>query len=435
MDVSIESPGGLQRQMTVKIPAEKVSQEVKARLKVIAQRAKIPGFRPGKAPAKVIEQQYGLSARGDAITELVQRSYPEALAQQSLNPAGQPQIEITVDSLAEGLHYVARFEVFPAIELQALDQIKVNRPQVEISEADVDRLIENLRKARRELSDVERPAQHGDVVICDFEGKLDGVAFEGGRAEAATIEIGSGQMLPDLENGIVGHAAGEPFIVDVAFPENYRAENLRGRTAQFDVTIKSIKEVVLPVVDTAEFLAAHGADSVEALRERSLKALEREREKAVRARLKAQVLEQVHSLNPIDVPQVMIQQELPRLRGEAAARMNLRGIPDDRLAELMPAAMFEETAKRRAALGLLIGELIRSRGIKLDLGRVDAALADIASDYEEPEEVLAYYRQNAEMMQGLRAMVLEEQVVESLIADISPNDVGMELTELLAGRS
>jgi len=434
MDVNIESPGGLRRQITVRIPADQVSREVEARLKRYSKRAKIPGFRPGKAPAKVIQQQFGASARAEAVTELVQRSYPEALGQSGLNPAGAPQISVTAEKPGEALEYTAAFEVYPEIQLQNLDQIKIDRPTVEITDADIDRLIANLQKARRGFNTVERSAAEGDVVLVDFEGKLDGEPFQGGKAEKSTIEIGSGQMLPDLENGLIGHGAGETFVVDVAFPADYRATELAGKTAQFDVTVHEVREVVLPPVDDAEFLEAHGVGNVDELRTKSRTALENERNKAIRARVKTQALDQLLSLNPVEVPESLIAQEIPRLRRDAAARMNLPNIPDERLEQLMPATMFEENARKRTALGLLVGEVLSSRQIKLDPTRVEQSLTDIAADYEQPDEVRTFYRERPELMQSLSAAVLEEQVVESLTAEISVTDVPMSLEELLAQR-
>lgn len=431
MEVQLEAPGGLRRQLKVRIPAERVAKAVDQRLRQISARAKIPGFRPGKAPLKVIQQQYGSSARLDAVSDLVQKSYPEALGQAGVNPAGMPKIDITAESPGQPLEYVAEFEVYPEIVLQGLESLRIEKPQVIISDADVDRLIDNLRKGRRTLATVDRAAQKGDVVVMDFEGRLEGETFQGGKGEKAEVELGAGQFLPDLENGIVGHAAGETFEVAVSFPEDYRAENLKGRTAQFEVRLHEVRQPSLPTLDDPEFLQAHGVDSEAALRDKARSALENERDKAVRNRLKAQVLEQLLAQNPIDVPQALIDQEIPRLREDAAGRMNMGKLPPEKRAQLLPASLFEQTARRRVALGLLIGEIIKKLGVKLDAARVDGALDEMASDYEQPEEVKQYYRSQANMMQGLRAVVLEDQVVERLLAGITPVDQPMTLEQLL----
>jgi trigger factor len=413
MEVQLEAAGGLLRQLKVRIPAENVAKAVDQRLKQMSSRAKIPGFRPGKAPFSVIKQQYGASARMDAVSDLVQKSYPEALGQAGVNPAGMPKIDITAETEGQPLEYVASFEVYPEIVLQGLGALAIEKPVVNIQDSDIDKLVDNLRKGRRELEVVTRAAAAGDMVSIDFDGKLDGVAFQGGKGDKVEFEIGAGQFLPDLENGIVGHAAGESFVVPVSFPENYQSEELKGKTAHFDVTVNEVKGAKLPDVDDAEFLKAHNVESAAALRDKGLKALENERDKAIRGRLKSQALEQLLAQNPIDVPAALIEQEVPRLREDAAQRMNLRNLPAEKRDELLPASLFEQTARRRVALGLLIGEVIKERAIKLDPSRVDKALDDMAADYEQPEEVRQYYRSNAQMMQSLSAVVLEDQVVET----------------------
>lgn len=435
MEVLLEAPGGLLRQLKVRIPAENVTKAVDQRLKQLSSRAKIPGFRPGKAPFKVIEQQYGATARMDAVSDLVQKSYPEALGKVNVNPAGMPKIDVTAEAPGQPLEYTASFEVFPEIALKGLESLSIERPVVSIEASDIDKLVENLRKGRRVLETVTRPVVSGDQVSIDFEGKFDGVPFQGGKGEKVQVEVGAGQFLPDLENGIVGHSAGEQFTVTVSFPEDYRAEELKGKTAEFDVLLHEVKEQRLPAVDDAEFLAAHNVDSEAALRDKGRTALENEREKAIRGRLKSQVLEQLLAQNPIEVPQALIEQEVPRLRDDAAQRMNMRNMPPEKRAELLPASLFEDTARRRVALGLLIGEVIKAREVRLDPARVDKALSDMAADYEQPEEVKQYYRSNAQMMQGLGAVVLEDQVVEMLLNGVSPVDQPMSLEQLLNPKS
>jgi len=433
MQVHLETTGALARRLRVQIPAERIDNAVAKRLKTIASRAKLPGFRPGKAPMKVIEAQYKDSARYEAINDLVRETYPEAVDQAQVQPAGYPQFEIT-GAEGDGFEYVASFEVYPIIVLDKLNSLQVSKPVVEISESDIDKLVDNLRKARRSFQDVSRAAANGDSVKVDFEGKLDGEAFAGGKGEDVEFEIGAGQFLPDLENGIIGHAAGETFAVDVAFPADYRAENLKGKTAQFTVTIKAVKEVQLPAADDAEFLAAHGLtpeQGAEALRAKARQALENERNKAVKARLKSQVLDQLLAAHPIEVPASLIEQELPRLREEATARMNMGKIKADKAKELLPDQLFEATAKRRVALGLLIGEVIKTKSITLDSARVEQALAEMAADYEQPEQVQQFYRSRPDMMQGLRAVVLEDQVVDVLAADAAISEVSQTLEQLL----
>jgi len=432
MQVQLESQTGLARSLRVQIPAERVEKAVTERMKRMASRAKMPGFRPGKAPMKMIEAQYKDAARYEVMNDLVSQTYGEALDKAQVQPAGQPRIEI--GNAAEGLEYTAHFDVYPDITLDKLDSFVVSRPAVEITEPDVDRLIENLRRARKSFSEVTRAAADGDQVTVDFEGKLDGEAFQGGKGEGVSFEVGTGQFLPDLEKGMVGHSVGESFTVDVSFPEDYRAEALKGKTAQFDVTLKAVKELVLPALDDAEFLKAHGVADGEgeaALRAKSRIALENERNKAIKSRVKAQVLDQLLAAHPIDVPQGLIAQELPRLREEAANRMNMGKLTAEKARELLPDALFEATAKRRVALGLLIGEVIKSKGITLDDSKVEQTLNEMATDYEQPEQVKQFYRSRPDLLQGLRAVVLEDQVVDTLMATAVITDVPQSLETLL----
>ncbi len=433
MEVQVDSPGGLRRQLHVRVPADRVAKAVDERLKRYASRAKLPGFRPGKAPAKVVEQQFGMAARMDAISDIVNQTYPEAVTQAGVNPAGQPKIDITAEQPGSPLEYTAHIEVYPEVKLAALESLVIERPQVDVSESDVDKLVENLRKARRSFETVSRAAAAGDVVKVDFVGRIDGEAFSGSEGKDVQFEIGAGQFLPGLENGIVGHLAGETFTADVLFPDDYRREDLRGKTAQFEVTLHLVQEPRLPDID-AEFLKTHSVDEAAGeagLRGKCRAALEKERDKAVTNRLKSQALEQLLSLNPIEIPQALIAQELPRLRDEAAARMNLPKADAEKRQQLLPDALFEQTARRRVALGLLIAEVIKARDIKLDPARVDKALDDVSADYEQPEQVKAFYRSRPDLLQGLRAMVLEDQVVDSLISGVTPVAKPMALDELL----
>jgi trigger factor len=433
MQVHLESQPGLARSLRVQIPAERVDTAVAKRLKQIAGRAKLPGFRPGKAPFKVIEAQYKDSARYEVINDLLRDTYPEALDQAKVQPAGQPRFEVNGDGTT-GFEYTAHFDVYPEITLDKLDGLAVNRPVVEIADADIDRLIENLRRARRTFVETTEAAALGDQITMDFDGKLDGESFPGGKGENVQIELGGGQFLPDLENGIVGHKAGESFVVEVNFPADYRAENLKGKTAQFHVELKAVRQVQLPDVADAEFLKAHGVadgEGVTALREKSRKALENERNKAVKGKLKGQLLDQLLAAHPIDVPAGLIEQEIPRLREEAANRMNMAKINPEKARELLPDQLFEATAKRRVALGLLIGEVIKQHNVTLDAARVDAALDEMAADYEQPEQVKQFYRTRPDMLQGLRAVVLEDQVVDVLLAKAKVTDEAQSLEQLL----
>jgi len=440
MEVQVESAGGLLRRLHVTIPADRFEREIGERIKRFASRARVPGFRPGKAPLKVIQQQYGADARNDAVSELVRTTWPQALDQVKIQPASQPSFEVKAEAVGQPLTYVASFDVYPDITLGDLSTLKLTRPQVEVTDADVERLIENLRKSRRTLAAVERGAQKGDVVALDFEGKLDGEAFQGGKSENAAIEIGERRFLPDLEDGLLGHSAGETFDVEVNFPADYRNETLAGKKTVFTVNLKEVREPRLPEIDE-EFLKAHGIEEggEAGLRAKCREALETERNKAVNNRLKREVMDQLFDLHPIDVPAGLVAEEVERMRAETANRIGANNpaqkMKPEQLRAMLPAEMFEPAAKRRVALGLLVGEVINARSVQFDPARVEKALANIAADFEDPSEVITMYQQRQDLMQGLRSVVIEEQVVELLVAGAQVTDESMSLEDLLKSQN
>jgi trigger factor len=433
MEVHVESTGALTRRLHVKLPASQLEAETDARLTRMAGRAKVPGFRPGKVPMKVIRQQYGENARADAIGELVRQTYPKALEQAGVTPAGQPMIEIAPTSETE-FAYSADFDVMPEVKLDRLGELRVRRMTAEVTEADIDRLVDNLRRAARQWEPVERAAAEGDQCVIDFEGTIGGEPFEGNRAADLEVELGSGNLLPDLEKVLVGRAPGEAFEADVHFPDDYRAEELRGKTAHFTGKVKAVRAGQLPELDDAAFLAQHGiegTEGIDGLRAKARTALTTERDRVVRLRQREQVMEQLLELHPLEVPPSQVAGEIERLREETAGRMNMGRVAPEKAAELLPDALFESRARQRVALGLLIGEVIRVREIKLDQAAVETRLADIARDYERPEEVIQYYRSQPQVMNNLAGAVLEEQVVDALLADVEVTEESVSLDELL----
>jgi trigger factor len=436
MDVQLEAPGGLIRQMKVRIPAERVAQALDQRLKSIAGRAKVHGFRPGKAPFSVIQKQYGEAARMEVVSDLVRGTYGEAVTQAGVTPASAPQLEVTAEKPGEALEYMARFEVYPEIKLNDLANLRIEKPQVTITDADVERLVQNLRRNRRELNVVERAAIEGDVCKADFEGKLDGEIFPGNKGENVQIEIGQGQFLPGLERALAGHVAGDSFEADVDFPVDYRNETLRGKTARFAISLKEVREPKLPEID-GEFLKAHGVAEdagLEGMRAKVRGALEQEREKAIKNNIKNQVLDQLLAANPTEVPAAMVAQEVERMREEAAQRFGRPLKPEQKL-QLFPDEVMAVGARKRTALGLLVGEVIKSMNIQLDDARVERALDQAVAEYEQPEQIKQFYRGRPDLMQGLRGLALEDQVVERLVSGAQSVDLTMPLEQLLNPRA
>ncbi len=437
MQVSVETPGGLQRRMKVEVPSERLEQAIEQRLQQWGRKAKLPGFRPGKVPMKVLQQQFGDQARQEAMSDIVQSTYIEALQQTSLSPAGNPQIEFGSMLAGQALSYTATFEVYPEIQLKGLDGLKVEKPVAEITDSDIDKMVENLREQRKTYVAVERAAAEGDQVNIDFTGTVNGEDFPGNSGEDVPVIIGSGRFLKQMEDGLVGHKADEHCEITVDFPEDYPAEHLKGKQALFKVKLRQVAEPQLPALDQAFFEAAGAKEGgLEALRGKIRDSLARERDRAISNRVKQQVLDGVLEANPIDLPQALVAQETGRMRNEAMHRLppqiqkDIKENPD-KASNLFPDDLFQEPARKRVALGLLIAELIRERKIQLDPERVTQRIEDMAGDYERADEVIKYYRANREIMQGIEAMVMEEQVVESLVAGAKVTEKATTLDALM----
>lgn len=433
MEVDVESTGAVTRRLKVTIPAERLETEFEARLRQMASRARLPGFRPGKAPLKVIRQQFGPSARIEAIDHLVSHTYPEALAKTQLQPAGAPHFEVEPERPGEPLVYIADIDVLPDIQIDPGVGVSAERPEVEVTEADVDRLVDNLRRARRVWEPADRPAALGDQLKIDFEGTIDGEAFPGNRAEKIEIEIGTSRFLPALEESLRGHSAGEQYDVDVHFPDDYPRENVRGKTAVFHVTVHEVQQPVLPEIDEA-FLTSHSVDpalGVEGLREKCRSALVVERDKAVRLRLRQQVFDQLLEKYPIEVPPSHVRHEIERLREEAAGRVNMTKLKPEQRREMLPDNLFEAQARRRVALGLLMNELVKRTALQADSARVDKLLEEAVAEYEQPEQARQYFRSNSQLMNQLSSVALEDQLTELLLAQGEVKPVTMSLDDLL----
>jgi trigger factor len=427
MQVSVEVSSGLERRMRVQVPAEKIDKEVESRLQKVGRSAKIKGFRPGKVPAKVIRQQYGSEVRQEVLQEVLQSSYSEAVMQEKLQPAGGPTIE--PENLEEGkdLTYTAVFEVYPEFELKGLAKIKVQQPETTIQDADIDTMMENLRKQRASWSAVERKAADGDQVTLDFTGTLKGEPFEGGTAEAFPVVLGEGAMLPDFEKNLKGVAAGEEKSFKMKFPKDYHATELAGEKVEFAINVSEVAEQVLPEVD-AEFVKTYGFESGELadLRKDIVANMERELEAKTKADVKKQLLEGLLDSNSIELPAVLVQQECESMQKEAMQRM---GITDESQAPI--ADSFSETAEKRVRLGLLMSAAIRENDLELDSDRVTAKVDEICAPYDNPDEIRNIYLQNPQFLGQIESMVLEEQVVEWLVAQAKVSAKTMAFKELM----
>lgn len=418
MQVSVENTSALERRMTIGVPAERIEAEVNKRLQQTAQKAKIPGFRPGKVPMSVIRQRYEADARQEALGNIIQASFYEAVVEQKLNPAGQPSVEPKVFEKGKDLEYIATFEVFPEFEVTGLDTIAVERLSAEVADADLDKMLEVLRKQNTRFEVTERAAQNEDQLNIDFVGKVDGEVFAGGSAQGTQLVLGSGRMIPGFEEGLVGAKAGEERVLTLTFPEDYQNLDLAGKTAEFTVTVNTVSEPKLPELNE-EFFAQFGIKEtgLDGFRAEVRKNMERELRQAIKSKVKNQVMEGLLAANPIEVPKALLSSEVDRLRVQAVQQFGGNIKPDQ-----LPAELFEEQAKRRVVLGLIVAEVVKQFDLKPDEDRVREMIQEMASAYQEPEQVVAWYYKNDQQLNEVRSVVLEEQVVDTVLQKAKVTD-------------
>ncbi len=425
--VSVETVNKLERRMKVQVPADKIETEVDSRLRSVGKRAKLKGFRPGKAPMNVIRKQYGSQVQQEVLSEVIQSSYSEAISKEQLRPAGGPRIETSKFQSGQDLEYTAVFEVYPDIEVKGLDKIKVEKPVAEVSESDIDDMIEKLRRQKASWETVDRAAAAPDRVVIDFEGRVDGEVFEGGVAEAAPVELGAGKMLPDFESGLEGIKAGEEREITVRFPDDYHAENLVGKTAVFSVKAHRVEAQALPDVDE-EFCRAFGVDEggLDKLRTEVRQNMERELAETVRGKVKSQLMEGLLQQNKVELPKALVDEEIDKMQREMFGGK----IPDEKRAQL-PREPFEEQAGRRVALGLLLGEIVRAENLAVDEGRLRAKVEDLASTYDDPEQVARAYLSNPSLRAQIENIVLEEQAVDHMLGQAKVKDKKTSFKDLM----
>lgn len=430
MQVSVETTSQIERRVTVQVPASEVDEAVEARLLDTAKNIRLNGFRKGRVPMSVVRQRYGRGVRDEVVGELMRERYVRAITEQSLNPAGFPSIEPKVDEAGKDLEFVASLEVYPEIELASIDGAEVERPVVEVSDADLDEMIETLRKQNAAWEEVERAAQDGDQVKIDFQGFLGDEPFEGGSAEGHELVLGSGSFIPGFEEQLVGAKAGDEPTLDVTFPEDYQAEQLAGQKATFKVKVHTVKGQVLPEVD-AEFTKRFGIEDgdIEKFRAEVKMNMTREAKQAVDNRVKQQVLEALQKANDVPVPQALIQQETDALKRQAAQQF---GLGEDFDVSQLPNELFSEQAKSRVQVGLLLAEVIKSNELDATDDEIRARIEELAEQYQEPQQVVEHYMNNEQLKTQVKSAVLEEKAVEKLLAQATVKDVEMSYQQALA---
>ena len=427
MQVSVETTGGLERKITVQVPAERVEGEITSRLRDLARRVRMDGFRPGKVPFKVVQRQYDGQVRSEVVGDVMQQTLQEALIQEKLNPAGGPTIEPKNLTPGEALEYSATFEVYPEIELASFDSAAIERPVAEVTDADVDAMLEKLRVQRVTWDTVERAAKEEDQVTISFEGTIDGEPFNGGKADNVPVVLGAGRFIEGFETQLVGAKAGDQRTVEVDFPQDYAGKDVAGKHAVFAVNVIAVSEPKLPEIDD-EFARSFGITDggIEALRRDVRANMQRELDDAIRSRVKQQVMDALLDLNKIDLPKALVEEEIDRLLKQTSEQQ-----PEAMRNLNLPRELFQEQANRRVSLGLLIGEVIRKNEIKLDAERVRTTLENFAETYEDPQEVISAYRKNRSLMREIEGHVIEEQVVDLLLGQARVTDKAMSFDELV----
>ena len=430
MQVSVETTQGLERRVNITVPAAAISTEVEKELRQIAKNRRVDGFRPGKAPVAIIKKMFGLSVLQDVASRQMQNHFYQAIIANKLTPAGAPTF--APGQLAEGqdLQFVATFEVYPEVALTGLANVEVTKPVVEITDEDMANMIETLRKQHATWAAKDGAAASGDRVVMDFVGSIDGEEFEGGKAEGFSLDLGQGRMIPGFEDGIIGKAAGEQFTIDVTFPAEYHAEALKGKAAQFAITLQTVEAQVLPEVNE-EFVKLFGLaeTTVEALHAEVRKNMDRELTQAIKGKVKEQVIKGLLATHELEVPQALIDSEVDVLRRQALQRfgnnLDAKNLPE------LPAALFADQARDRVKVGLLLGEVIKTNNLQVDDSRVQALIATIASAYEDPTEVVQYYNSNKELLQGMRNVALEEQAIDLVLAQAKVTEQAAKFNEIM----
>jgi trigger factor len=427
MQVSVESISKLERRMQVQVPAERVSKEIAARLKNLSRTARLNGFRPGKAPLTVIRRQFGMQVHREVIGELLQSSFAEAVTEKQLSPAGSPRIEPQSMDEGQDLKYVATFEVFPEVTLQPMDSLELERITADVTDSDIDAMIERLRKQQMKYQALDRAAASGDKVTIDFVGKIDGVEFAGGKGENVAIVLGEGRMLPELEQGLVGAAAGEHRDISVNFPADYRATELAGKLAMFSTEIKTVEEPVLPELDE-EFCKTFGVTEggIPKLREDVAANMRRELEQNLRNRNKTAVMEKLYQANPIDVPNALLESTIRDMQIDTMRRTGAKDV-----SQAPPREPLVEPARRRVALGLLLNDVIRREKLVLDPKRANERLDEMVGAYGDAVALKRAYQQNADAMRQVESLALEDQVVDWILAHAKVHETVSTFKELM----
>lgn len=430
MQPNIQILSGLERRIDLSIPAADVETEVAARLNKLARNVRMPGFRKGKVPMKLVASSYGPEVQSEVLNDKLGRAFNEAINACNVRVAGQPRIEAKTDPLGHGFAFSATFEIYPEVSLDWIANLEVKRAQCPVDDAAIDRTIEIMRKQRATFAAVDRPAADEDRITVDFAGKIDGVAFEGGSATDYAIKVGGGTMLPEFEQALRGMKAGDKKTFTVSFPADYHGREVAGKTAEFEVTAKQVEQPVLPAVD-AEFAKSIGIEDGDLTKMRAeIKAnLEREIENRLKVRTRGAVMEALSRGATFDVPKALITQEALRLIEEARAQLAQRGL-DPKGMPLSP-DLFAPRAEQQVRVGLVVGELVQTENLGVQQQQLRQALEKMAQSYERPAEVIQWYLQDRNRLAEIENNVLEENVMTWILSKAKVSDETVAFDELM----
>jgi len=424
MRVSVETTSGLERKLTVAVPSDEVDSAVDKKLAESSKNVRLPGFRPVKVPMSVMKQRFGPGVRQEVLGDVINRSFQEAVMGENLRPAGQPSIEAKSFESGKDVEYIATFEIYPTVALNDVKGFEVTKLTCEIGQTDVDEIIAVFQKQQGKLVEVDRAAEESDTLTIDFEGFKDGEAFDGGSGTDTALELGSGRMIPGFEDGLVGASAGDERTLNLTFPEDYHSDELKGAAVEFKVSVKGVQAQELAPLD-AELFASYGVegDDVDGFRAEVQKNMERELKSAIDAHVKQQVMDAIVDAHPsLEIPQSLISQETDALRSQMFQQFGGGVSPDMDLKSILPDEMFAERAETRVRLGLLVSEMVQDLGVRAEPNKVRALIEDIASTYQDPEEVINWYYEDNNQLMGIESRVLEDAVVEKLLDQASVVD-------------
>ena len=432
MNVSIEILSGLERRLTISIDSTKFEDEITSRLEQARANVKLPGFRSGKVPFKEVRRRYGQAVRMEVAGELMQSSFVEAVRQEEVNPAGSPKLDVVKMDPGIDLEFTATFEVYPSIDLAPFDKVTVKRPMAEITDADLEDMIERLRQQHATQEAAERPAAEGDAVKVDFEGLLNGERVESACGEGMAFTLGQGQMIEDFEAGVIGLGAGEKKTFDATFPEDYRAEEMQGKTVQFTVAVLEVNESKLPEVDE-DFMQQFGVEGgdLEAFRAEVTSNMQRELNNAIKNQVKQQVMDGLAKVHGFSLPHDLVHREIHSLKEQMMSQFQM---PPGQSPNIdLPDALFQDQAEKRVKVGLIVNEIIKAQKMIAEPENVEIRLQEMAAPYGEPEQVINWYRSNPEQMGNIEMAVLEDQVVDRILDGAEIQEVDTNYSDVISG--